>query len=67
MRKTLYFEVEEYRKRLLNTKNRMLENGIEVLIITDPANMNYITGFDGWSFYVHQCLIVMIDEDEPIW
>jgi len=29
--------------------------------------MNYLTGFDGWSFYVHQCLIVMVDQDEPIW
>ena len=29
--------------------------------------MNYLTGFDAWSFYVHQLLIVMIDEEEPIW
>ena len=49
------------------TKQKMNDNGVEVLIVTDPANMNYITGFDGWSFYVHQGLIVMIDQDEPIW
>ena len=41
--------------------------GIDVLLITDPANMNYLTGFDAWSFYVHQLLIVIADEDEPIW
>lgn len=67
MIKTLYFEVEEYKKRLDMTKQKMNDNGVEVLIVTDPANMNYITGFDGWSFYVHQGLIVMIDQDEPIW
>ena len=67
MAKTLYFEVGEYKQRLEKTKQSMNEKGIEVLIVTDPANMNYITGFDGWSFYVHQGLIIMIDQDEPIW
>lgn len=65
--KTLYFDVEEYKVRLAKTKESMSEKGIEVLIVTDPANMNYLSGFDGWSFYVHQCLIVMIDQEEPIW
>ncbi len=45
----------------------MADKGIDVLIVTDPANMNYLTGFDGWSFYVHQCLIVMVDQEQPIW
>ncbi|WFA10002.1 M24 family metallopeptidase [Tissierella sp. Yu-01] len=65
--KTLYFETSEYMQRFNETKKSMEEKGIEVLIVTDPANMNYISGFDGWSFYVHQCLIIMIDQDEPIW
>lgn len=65
--KSLYFDVWEYKKRLKNTKISMEEKGIEVLIVTDPANMNYLSGFDGWSFYVHQCLIVMIDQEEPMW
>lgn len=65
--KELYFSVDEYKTRLQKTKERMQDEGIEVLIVTDPANMNYITGFDGWSFYVHQCLVIMIDQDQPIW
>jgi Xaa-Pro dipeptidase len=67
MNKTLYFEVREYRERLQKTKQAMQEKGIDILIATDPANMNYITGFDGWSFYVHQCLVIMVDQNEPIW
>ncbi|WSI03447.1 M24 family metallopeptidase [Sedimentibacter sp. MB31-C6] len=67
MNKTLYFQVDEYKSRLNRTKHKMVNDGIEVLIVTDPANMNYISGFDGWSFYVHQCLIIMADQDEPIW
>ncbi|MEA4960807.1 M24 family metallopeptidase [Lutispora sp.] len=67
MGKTLYFEIQEYKERLRKTKQSMNEKGIEVLIVTDPANMNYLTGFDGWSFYVHQCIIALVDQDEPIW
>lgn len=65
--KTLYFDVSEFKERLEKTKRSMVEKGIEVLIVTDPANMNYLTGFDGWSFYVHQGLIVANDQEEPIW
>jgi hypothetical protein len=24
--------------------------GIELLLVVDPSNMNYLTGYDGWSF-----------------
>jgi len=65
--KELYFSVEEYKERLKRTKSKMEEKGLDLLIVTDPANMNYLTGFDGWSFYVHQCLIVALDREEPIW
>lgn len=57
----------EYQTRIRKTKERMATKGIEVLLITDPANMNYLSGYDGWSFYVHQMLIVIDDEDQPIW
>ncbi|WHY73681.1 M24 family metallopeptidase [Fictibacillus enclensis] len=61
------FGTTEYQERIVKTKQRMVEKGIEVLLITDPANMNYLSGYDGWSFYVHQMLIVIDDEDQPIW
>ena len=65
--KELYFSVEEFKTRLKNTKKSMEQRGVDVLIVEDPANMNYLTGFDSWSFYVHQGLIVAADLDEPIW
>lgn len=63
----LPFSLNEYKSRLKKTKVSMAEQGIEVLLITNPANMNYVSGYDGWSFYVDQMLIVIIDEDQPIW
>ena len=63
----LPFELSEYRTRLDKTKQRMETRGIEVLLATDPANMCYLTGYDGWSFYVHQMVILALDEEEPLW
>jgi len=63
----LPFEKTEYHQRLRKTKEQMLQQGIQVLIVSDPSNMNYLTGYDGWSFYVHQGLILALDYDEPIW
>ena len=61
------FQAEEYLDRIRKTKQRMTDAGIDVLIVSDPANMNYLTGYDGWSFYVHQGIIVALDAQEPFW
>src|SRR5699024_8129574 len=63
----LDFTKQEYESRVKKVKEKMEERGIEVLLITDPANMNYLTGYNAWSFYVHQMVAVMLDEEEPIW
>ena len=63
----LPFSHQEYQNRLVQTKKKMLEKGIEVLLITNPANMNYLSGYNGWSVYVDQVLAVIIDEEQPIW
>ena len=44
----------------------MAEKGIDILFVEDPSNMAWLTGYDGWSFYVHQGVLVFLDED-PIW
>jgi ectoine hydrolase len=63
----MFFETTEYLERLRKTKEAMAERGYEVLIIADPSNMNYLSGYDGWSFYVSQVLIVAQDHDQPVW
>ncbi len=61
------FEQSEYTRRVEATKRSMQEKGIDLLVISQPANMNYLTGYDGWSFYVHQVVLVSLDQDEPMW
>jgi Xaa-Pro dipeptidase len=61
------FEKSEYLERIGKTKKSMADQGVDVLLATNPANMNYLTGYDGWSFYVHQLVVLTLDSDEPIW
>lgn len=60
------FTHAEYQDRLTKTRQEMARRNLDLLIVTDPSNMNWLTGYDGWSFYVHQCVIVALD-GEPIW
>ena len=60
------FTNEEYKSRLKKVQASMQKKGIELLISQDPSNMNYLTGYDAWSFYYAQCVIVHVNSDEPI-
>ena len=62
----MLFTKEEYKERLKKVQNLMQEKGIDLLISHDTANMNYLTGYDAWSFYYAQCVIVHVNADEPI-
>ncbi len=62
----LPFTRTEYARRLAKVRRAMAERGIDVLFVEDPSNMAWITGYDGWSFYVHQGVIVFHDAD-PVW
>jgi len=63
---TLNFTREEYAARLAKTRAAMANAGVELLIVSDPSNMAWLTGYDGWSFYVHQCVLVP-PEGDPLW
>ncbi|KWE83127.1 ectoine hydrolase DoeA [Burkholderia territorii] len=62
----LAFERSEYAARIAKTRTAMQQTGIDLLIVTDPTNMAWLTGYDGWSFYVHQCVLLPMD-GEPVW
>ncbi len=61
-RPRLRFSVTEFNVRLAATRAAMEAEGIEVLIVSDPSNMAWLTGYDSWSFYVHQCVVVPLDD-----
>ncbi len=61
-----HFTQSEFDRRITLTRAAMEAMGIDVLFLTNPSNMNYISGYDGWSFYVHQGVILTLD-GPPIW
>jgi ectoine hydrolase len=62
----LPFTAGEYARRLGLVRAEMSRRGLDALFVEDPSNMAWLTGYDGWSFYVHQGVVVLHDED-PIW
>lgn len=62
----LRFELSEYRTRLEKARHAMEIAGVDVLVVTDPSNMAWLTGYDGNAYYVPQCVVVTKDKD-PLW
>ena len=62
----MLFTKEEYKQSLKKVQNIMEKKGIDLLISHDTNNLNYLTGYDAWSFYYAQCAIVHVNAEEPI-
>jgi ectoine hydrolase len=62
----LPFALEEYAGRLAAVRAAMAERGIDTLVVSDPSNMAWLTGYDGWSFYTFQAVVVG-PEGAPFW
>lgn len=54
-------EPDEYAGRLQRVRATLGERSLGALIVSDPANLFYLTGYDAWSFYTPQCLILPTD------
>jgi len=63
---TAAFAPEEYADRLLRVRTAMQSQGFEALVIGDPANINWLTGYDAWSFYTPQIMVVGLNSG-PTW
>ena len=60
------FTTQEYRTRIAKTRAAMARAGLDAIFVTDPSNMAWLTGYDGWSFYVHQG-VLLTQEGDPVW
>lgn len=61
------FAPSEYERRVRDVKQRMEQSGFDLLICQDPASMYWLTGYDGYSFYVPQAVLVHLKSDMPVW
>jgi ectoine hydrolase len=51
----------EYADRLRRVREAMAQRAFGALVVCDPANLFYLTGYNAWSFYTPQCLLVGAD------
>lgn len=63
----LPFARSEYRTRLQAIRAEMARRSLDLLVVNDVANQHYITGYDGWSFYTPQVVLVPLADEEPVW
>jgi ectoine hydrolase len=63
----LPFDRAEYARRLARIRRDMADRDIGLLVVTDVANQHYLTGYDGWSFYTPQVVLVPLEDEEPVW
>ncbi len=52
------FQRSEFIERIGRAKKEMARRGIDLLIVSSPANQFWLTGYDGWSFYTPQMVAV---------
>ncbi|MFT6103963.1 MAG: ectoine hydrolase [Paracoccaceae bacterium] len=57
----LDFLKSEFESCISKVGRAMQAADIDTLICSDPSNMAWLTGYYGWSFYVHQAGFVGVN------
>ncbi|MFG6564154.1 MULTISPECIES: ectoine hydrolase DoeA [unclassified Sulfitobacter] len=60
------FTNSEYQRRVDRTRKTMAARNLDAIVVSDPSNMSWLSGYDGWSFYVYQA-VILTHEGEPVW
>jgi ectoine hydrolase len=60
------FTNSEYQRRVDRTRKVMAARNMDAIVVSDPSNMSWLSGYDGWSFYVYQA-VILTHEGEPVW
>ena len=57
----LPFALEEYEARMARVKAAMGEDGIDLLMVTSPENIYWLTGYRTTGYYVYQILLLPLE------
>ncbi|MCC8960264.1 aminopeptidase P family protein [Bradyrhizobium sp. Pear77] len=59
------FPRSEYLRRVSAVKSEMERREVDALVVTNPANITYLSGYTSKSGYVPQALVVSASDEEP--
>jgi Xaa-Pro dipeptidase len=65
-RKDMTFPMEEYERRIRELRQRMADRLLDVVIISDPENLMYLTDYQTTGYSYFQALILPISDDPLI-
>ncbi len=65
--KTTNFTRQEYQASITKTRAAIVAVGLDAIFVTDPSNMSWLARYDGWSFYVHQGVVLTMTGDTIWW
>ena len=65
MQKKLAFSEQEYKQRIERVRSEMSQNDLDALIVCDPRNIRYLSGFHTYGYWDPIALIVL-NEGDPI-
>ena len=57
------FTIEEFKARLKQVRDGMKAAGIDILLVTGPENIYYLSGYRTTGYYIYQALAVPLDGD----
>lgn len=66
MSPTVPFDRDELAGRLARVRDAAARDALDLLVVTDPKNIFYLTGYDAYSFYVPQALLVPVRDGVPV-
>jgi len=66
MKQNLAFPVKEFETRIENIRKEMDSRSIDLLLISSPENIYYVSGFDSIGYYQHQVLFLPLADRQPM-
>lgn len=54
------FTPDEYQTRISAVQTSLSNRGLDGIVVADPANIYYLTGYNAWSFYMPQVFYVPV-------
>ena len=61
------FSISEYNSRATKVRASMKQQGLDGLLIGNPNNINWLTGYDAWSFYTPQMMLIDLNDNGIYW
>ena len=61
------FSKLEYNNRMAKVRAVMKSKSLDALLIGNPNNINWLTGYDAWSFYTPQMMLLDLSDNGVYW